>query len=153
MAWFAASTISAPLAGCEQAARIFQKATSEVLAARFACSQAPAVVTVHPRISEEELQFISFLENSNDDLSKYSRAEVAELVASSGLGLSAGAAIILLRGARKKQLQQQRTSARDWRKAEFLAAAPTMGLSSRKLKQAFGQAKEKKQIEHKPDGT
>eukprot|EP00953_Heterococcus_sp_UTEX-ZZ885_P016994 9544-Heterococcus_DN1.PRE.1 len=35
MAWFAASTISAPLAGCEQAARIVQKATSEVPATRL----------------------------------------------------------------------------------------------------------------------
>jgi hypothetical protein len=46
-----------------------------------------------------------------------------------------------------------RTSARDWTKAKLLAAAPTMGLSSRKLKQAFGVAKEKKQIQHKSDGT
>eukprot|EP00953_Heterococcus_sp_UTEX-ZZ885_P000417 749-Heterococcus_DN1.PRE.4 len=35
MAWFAASTISAPLAGCEQAAKNIQKATSEVQAARL----------------------------------------------------------------------------------------------------------------------
>jgi hypothetical protein len=48
-------------------------------------AQAPAAVTVHADATEEELQFISFLENSNDDLSKYSRAEVAELVESSGL--------------------------------------------------------------------
>jgi hypothetical protein len=41
-----------------------------------------------------------------------------------------------------------RTSARDWTKAELLAAPPTMGLSFRKLKQAFGVAKEKKQIQH-----
>jgi hypothetical protein len=46
-----------------------------------------------------------------------------------------------------------RTSARDWTKAELLAAAPTMGLSSRKLKQAFGIAKESKHIEHRADGT
>jgi hypothetical protein len=80
----------------------------------------------------------------------------------------------LWRGARKKQLQQQHSHAvqaatavhvllsfmrtstpegDDWTKAALLAAAPAMGLSSRKLKQAFGQAKEKKQIEHRPDGT
>jgi hypothetical protein len=50
-------------------------------------------------------------------------------------------------------LQFMRTSARDWLKAELLAAAPTMGLSSRKLKQAFGIAKESKHIEHRADGT
>jgi hypothetical protein len=74
-------------------------------------AQAAGAVTVHADETEEELQFISFLENSNDDLFKYSRAEVAELVASSGLGLSAGAAITLWRGARKKQLQQQHSHA------------------------------------------
>jgi hypothetical protein len=82
MAWFTASTILAPLAGCEQAARIIQKATSEVLAARLPAvfgeqilkhqsfprffvvhkAQAPAAVTVHADATEEELQFISFLE-------------------------------------------------------------------------------------------
>jgi hypothetical protein len=35
MAWIAASIISAPKAGCEQAARIVQIATSEVLATRL----------------------------------------------------------------------------------------------------------------------
>jgi hypothetical protein len=137
-------------------------------------AQAPAAVTVRSSATEEELQFISFLENSSEDLSKYSRAEVAELVESTGLGLSVGGAITLWRGARKKQLQQQHSHAvqadtavdvllsflrtstpegDDWTKAAFLAAAPAMGLTSRKLKQAFGQAKEKKQIEHRPDGT
>jgi hypothetical protein len=130
-------------------------------------AQAPAPVTVHSSTTEEELQFISFLENNSEDLSKYSRAEVAELVASTGLGLSAGAAITLWRGVRKKQLLQQHSHAvqadmavdvllsfmrtstpegDDWTKAALLAAAPATGLSSRKLKQAFGQAKEKKQI-------
>ena len=88
--------------------------------------------------------------------------------------MSAGAAITLWRGAHKKQLQQQHSHAvqadiavdvllsfmrtstpagDDWTKAALLAAAPAMGLSSRKLKQAFGQAKEKEQIEHRPDNT
>lgn len=138
-------------------------------------AQAPPVVTVHPRLTEEEQQFLSFLDSSSADLSKYSNlAQVAELVACSGLGLSAGAAIALWRGARKKQLQQQHSHAvkgdtavatllqfmrtgtpagRDWTKAGLLAAAPTMGLSSRKLKQAFGQAKASRQIEHRGDGT
>jgi hypothetical protein len=35
-------------------------------------AQAPAAVTVHSSATEEELQFISFLENSSEDLSKYS---------------------------------------------------------------------------------
>jgi hypothetical protein len=74
-------------------------------------SRAFAAVTVHADATEEKLQFISFLENSNDDLSKYSRAEVAELVESSGLTLSVGAAIILWRKARQKQLQQQHSHA------------------------------------------
>jgi hypothetical protein len=137
-------------------------------------AQAPAVVTVHASATEEKLQFISFFENSNDDLFKYSRAEVAELVESSGLTLSVSAAITLWRGARKKQLQQQHSHAvqadtavdvllsfmrtstpkrGEWTKADLLVAAPTIGLSSRKLKQAFGIAKEKKQMEHKSDGT
>jgi hypothetical protein len=137
-------------------------------------AQTPALVSVHPRLSEEEQQFLSSLDNSSADLSKYSKAQVAELVASSGMGLGASAAIALWRAARKRQLQQQHSHAvkadtavatllqfmrtgspagRDWTKAGLLAAAPTMGLSSRKLKQAFGLAKERKQIEHKPDGT
>jgi hypothetical protein len=137
-------------------------------------AHAPAVVTMHPRLTEEEQQFLSFLDSSSADLAKYSKAQVAELVASSGLGLSAGAAITLWRGARKKPLQQQHSHAvkadtavatllqfmrtgtpagRDWTKADLLVAAPTMGLSFRKLKQAFGVAKEKKQIQHKSDGT
>jgi hypothetical protein len=74
-------------------------------------AQASAPVTVHSSITEEELQFISFLDNSSEDLSKYSRAEVAELVPSTGLRLSAGAAITLWSGARKKQLQQQHSHA------------------------------------------
>eukprot|EP00953_Heterococcus_sp_UTEX-ZZ885_P014200 8075-Heterococcus_DN1.PRE.1 len=74
-------------------------------------AQAPAAVTVHASAAEEELQFISFLENSNDDLAKYSRAEFAELVESSGLTLSVGAAITLWRGVRQKQLQQQHSHA------------------------------------------
>jgi hypothetical protein len=41
----------------------------------------------------------------------------------------------------------------DWTKADLLVAAPTMGLTPKKLKQALGLAKERKQIEHKPDGT
>jgi hypothetical protein len=41
----------------------------------------------------------------------------------------------------------------DWTKAALLASAPAMGLSSRKLKQAFGQANEKKQVEHFQAGT
>jgi hypothetical protein len=56
-------------------------------------AQAPAPVTVPSSTTEEELQFISFLNNSSEDLSKYSRAHIAELVASTGLRLSAGAAI------------------------------------------------------------
>jgi hypothetical protein len=144
-------------------------------------AQAPAAVTVNSRLTEEEQQFLSFLDSSSADLSKYSKAQVAELVASSGLGLSAGAAITLWRGARKKQLQQQHSHAvkadtavdvllsfmsvllsfmrtstpkrGECTKADLLVAAPTMGLSSRKLKQAFGIAKEKKQIEHRADGT
>jgi hypothetical protein len=128
---------------------------------------------LYPCIPEEQ-QFLSSLDNSSADLSKYSKAQGAELVASSGLGLSAGAAIILWRGARKKQLQQQHSHAvkadtavdvllsflktetpkrGEWTKADLLVAAPTKGLSSRKLKQAFGIAKEKKQIEHRADGT
>jgi hypothetical protein len=130
-------------------------------------AQAPAVVTVPSSTTEEELQFISFLNNSSEDLSKYSRAHIAELVGPTGLRLGAGAAITLWRGARKKQLQQQHSHAvqadtavdvllsfvrrtstpegDDWTKAALLATAPAMGSTSRKLKQAFGQAKEKKQ--------
>jgi hypothetical protein len=137
-------------------------------------AQAPAVVNVQSSTTEEELQFISFLENSSEDLFSNSRAHIAEVVASTGLRLSAGAAITLWRGARKTQLQQQHSHAvqadtavdvllsfmrtstpegDDRTKAALLAAAPAMGLSSRKLKQAFGQVEEKKQIEHRPDGT
>jgi hypothetical protein len=108
-------------------------------------AHAPAVVTVHPSLTEEEQQFLSFLDNSSADLSKYSK----QLQQQHSHAVKADTAVDVLLSFLKTETPKRG----EWTKAALLAAAPTMGLSSRKLRQAFGIAKESEHIEHRADGT